>query len=143
MAIKDLSRCHPYMQKKVVAILDDVNGNKYLPKGLKAILWETARSLEQQKKNVAKGVSFTLKSKHLIDPKTGYCYAADIIFEFNGNPTWNPPKLINGKNPWDLVTSSAEAHGLKRLYKNNVVWDMPHVEMTEEAINYARTTAKY
>jgi hypothetical protein len=143
VAINDLSRCHPILQPKVAAILRDVNGHRFMPKGLRAILWETARSVEQQRIYFKRGTSKTMNSKHLIDKATGYCYAADIIFEWNGNPTWNPVQLTNGKNPWDLITSSAETHGLKRLKnKKGIVWDMPHVELTEEAIKYARLITK-
>lgn len=46
---------------------------------------EGRRSLAQQKKNVAKGVSKTLKSKHL----TGH--AVDLIPLISGRPTWSWP----------------------------------------------------
>jgi len=46
---------------------------------------EGRRSLEQQKKNVAKGVSKTLKSKHL----TGH--AVDIVPLVDGKVSWSWP----------------------------------------------------
>ena len=40
---------------------------------------ETVRTIEQQKINVAKGVSKTMKSKHIpTSNKSGYCEAVDI-----------------------------------------------------------------
>lgn len=49
------------------------------------MILEGRRSLEQQKKNIENGVSWTLKSKHL----TGH--ALDVIPLVEGKPTWSWP----------------------------------------------------
>ena len=49
---------------------------------------EGVRSLEQQKQNVAKGVSQTMNSKHLLQ-KDGFAHAVDLA------------PLVDGKIPWD------------------------------------------
>lgn len=54
------------------------------------VLGETLRSLGQQKKNVVAGVSWTLKSRHLLAPD-GLVYAVDIMPSVNGKASWSWP----------------------------------------------------
>lgn len=49
---------------------------------------ETKRSVAQQAKNIAKGVSWTMHSRHIQAPD-GYVYAADIMPVVNGKASWN------------------------------------------------------
>ncbi|MBI4921848.1 MAG: M15 family metallopeptidase [Devosia nanyangense] len=51
---------------------------------------ETARSVAQQQKNVAAGVSWTMKSRHIKAPD-GRVYAADLIPLVDGKATWSWP----------------------------------------------------
>jgi peptidoglycan L-alanyl-D-glutamate endopeptidase CwlK len=52
---------------------------------------ETARSLDQQKKNVANGVSHTLRSRHLVSPD-GRARAVDLLAMPDGKTvTWSWP----------------------------------------------------
>lgn len=52
---------------------------------------ETARSVEQQKKNVAKGVSWTMRSRHIVS-SDGLCRAADVVpVDAKGKPIWAWP----------------------------------------------------
>lgn len=48
---------------------------------------ETARTVEQQKKNMAKGVSWTMHSRHIIAPD-GLVYAADLLAIPKGVVVW-------------------------------------------------------
>lgn len=54
------------------------------------VVGETGRSIEQQKKNVAKGVSQTLKSRHIIG-KSGVACAVDLLATVDGKVTWAWP----------------------------------------------------
>jgi peptidoglycan L-alanyl-D-glutamate endopeptidase CwlK len=49
---------------------------------------ETSRTLQQQQQNVAKGVSRTLKSKH-IPGADGFAHAVDLAAWVNGKIDWN------------------------------------------------------
>lgn len=51
---------------------------------------ETLRTLDQQKVNVASGVSWTLTSKHLKQPD-GYAHAVDLWALVGGSVTWAWP----------------------------------------------------
>lgn len=51
---------------------------------------ETLRTLEQQKDNVAKGVSWTMDSKHLRQPD-GFSHAVDLWAIVNGQVSWAWP----------------------------------------------------
>lgn len=51
---------------------------------------ETARTVAQQKINIAKHVSWTMKSRHIPAPD-GLVYAADLIPLVNGKGTWAWP----------------------------------------------------
>lgn len=52
---------------------------------------ETTRSLAQQKKNIANGVSWTLRSRHLASPKDGLARAVDLLCLVDGKVTWSWP----------------------------------------------------
>ena len=58
-----------------------------------AVVIQGGRTLAQQKRNIAKGVSWTLNSKHL-KQKTGYYHAVDIAIIRNG-------RLINDLRYYD------------------------------------------
>ena len=51
---------------------------------------ETARSVEQQRRNVAKGVSWTMRSRHLAG-KDGLARAVDLLCLVDGKVTWSWP----------------------------------------------------
>lgn len=84
------------------------------------------RSVAQQKKNVAKGVSKTMNSKHL----TGH--AVDLIPLINGKATWSWP-------PYYKLASHIKA--IARQLKIKVTWggdwksfkDGPHWELDPKA----------
>ena len=111
-----------------------------LQEWLRELLWykdfsiiETARSIEKQKENVAKGVSKTLNSKHIVD-ESGYAKAVDIY-------PYPIPRLPNGEidsksKAWNELADA----GLKvagKLGIDNLTWggfwtslvDKPHWEI--------------
>lgn len=91
-----LGELSQYMQKKVDAVLRDLEGHGWEPN-----IAEGRRTVEQQRQKVKDKVSKTMKSKHLEGN------AADIIDKRHG---WSSscPKLF-----WIHLASSAIAHGLK------------------------------
>ena len=88
---------------------------------------ETVRTIEQQKINVAKGVSKTMKSRHIPSTnKSGLCEAFDIA-----------PYPIDWKN---IARFRQLAEHIKKVAKQlniNILWggnfktfvDMPHYEL--------------
>lgn len=55
------------------------------------MVMETSRSIEQQRINIKKGVSWTMRSRHLVSPD-GLCRAADIVpVDVKGQPLWAWP----------------------------------------------------
>lgn len=53
---------------------------------------ETSRSLEQQRINMKKGVSWTMNSRHLIRAKDIWCHAADLVpIDKDRKPIWAWP----------------------------------------------------
>lgn len=98
-------------------------------------LIESVRSLEQQKANLAKGVSKTLKSKHLARPD-GYSRAIDI-WPYPA-PRNSKGELDSNSREWDKLAMVAfycagklgfESLEWGGLWKSLV--DKPHYEMEE------------
>lgn len=89
---------------------------------------EGVRTVEQQKENVAKGVSQTMKSKHLAQPD-GYSHAVDLA------------PLVGGKVPWEDWSAFAKvAEAMKMSAKElhvRITWggdwktlkDGPHYQI--------------
>lgn len=73
-----------------------------------AVVIQGGRTLAQQKRNIAKGVSWTLNSKHL-KQKTGYYHAVDIAIIRNG-------RLINDLRYYDDFAAT-----MKTVAKGNNV----------------------
>jgi peptidoglycan L-alanyl-D-glutamate endopeptidase CwlK len=55
-------------------------------------VYEALRTIEQQKKYVSAGASWTLKSKHLKQPD-GYAHAVDLVPYVNGKLRWEWPLI--------------------------------------------------
>ncbi len=51
---------------------------------------ETTRTVEQQRRNIAKGVSWTMRSRHLASPD-GLARAVDLLCLVDGQVTWSWP----------------------------------------------------
>ena len=90
-SIINLQNVHPDLVKivKQAADLDPQAG---------AVVIQGGRTLAQQKRNIAKGVSWTLNSKHL-KQNTGYYHAVDIAIIRNG-------RLINDLRYYDDFAST-------------------------------------
>lgn len=79
---KKLLQAHPDLVKVV---------NEYLKSGTIPIkIMEVGRSLVQQKANIAKGVSWTMRSRHLVS-SDGLARAVDIVPLVDGKITWSWP----------------------------------------------------
>jgi peptidoglycan LD-endopeptidase CwlK len=76
-----LKHCHPDLVK-VVRRADAL--------GATFRVGETTRSLEQQKKNIAAGVSWTMRSRHLAS-RDGLARAVDLLCLVDGKVTWSWP----------------------------------------------------
>ncbi len=125
----DLAYLHPVLRAKVPALLADVQGH-FDPKAVQFRVFETGRSYARQVQLVAQGVSKTLHSQHLVGR------AVDIIpFVFRGGtwqPTWEALLGKEGRSWTDLLTSSATAHDLDRVYftgPHGSYPDGPHVQL--------------
>ena len=88
---------------------------------------ETVRTVEQQKINVAKGVSKTMKSRHIPSSnKSGYCEAVDIA-----------PYPINWSNKGRFITLANHIKATAKKMGIQITWggdwktlvDMPHYEL--------------
>lgn len=80
--IKRMARLHPDLKRVVLeaARITDIPFT----------VLQADRTLAEQKANVAKGVSWTLKSRHLIDKK-GLVYAVDLAPLIGGKASWSWP----------------------------------------------------
>lgn len=68
-SLKHLAEAHPDMQAimtEAIKIFD-------------CTIIDGGRTLEEQTKNVEKGFSKTMNSKHLLDPESGYALAVDVM----------------------------------------------------------------
>ena len=85
------------------------------------------RSEEEQRENIAKGVSWTMNSLHLVQPD-GYVHAIDIMVYVNGKGTWDVSyyrKVIQA-----FVRAAIELGVQVRfggLWRTTV--DAPHIEL--------------
>jgi len=88
---------------------------------------ETVRTVEQQKINVAKGVSKTMKSRHIPSTnKSGLCEAVDIA-----------PYPINWQNIGRFKTLASHIKETAKKMNINITWggdwtsfkDYPHYEL--------------
>jgi peptidoglycan LD-endopeptidase CwlK len=79
---RELVGVHPDMI--IVTVTAIIN----LPKGLDATVFDGLRTLPEQRENLRRGVSKTLKSKHL-PQADGYGHAVDIVPIINGQLAWD------------------------------------------------------
>lgn len=80
--ITRLAKAHPDL-KKIVARAADITTIPF-------VVLQADRTLAQQKANVAKGVSWTMRSRHLIGAD-GMVYAVDIAPTVGGQVSWSWP----------------------------------------------------
>lgn len=100
------------------------------------------RSVEQQKKNIAKGVSWTMNSRHIASPD-GKARAVDIAPFVNGIVSWTWEKPGANNDFFELmldVKKAAKAIGLEVEWGG--VWDRRLSQLSNdlktEVQNYAK-----
>lgn len=123
-SIKRLEQAHPLLHKLMVSAAED--------SPVQFEIGETLRTLAQQQKNVAAGVSWTMDSRHLPHPGDGFAYAVDVVCYANGKVSW----------AWPLYTKLA-AHIKQRALELgiHIVWggdwkrskDGPHYELSRQS----------
>lgn len=86
-------------RSKIEATLDHMRGHGEDPK-----IFETLRTVEQQRKKVRDGVSKTMRSYHLKKGSDGHAKAADIASKSKG---WNCSQRF-----WLLLGANAQYRGL-------------------------------
>lgn len=90
-------------------------------------IMEVARSVEQQKKNIKNGVSWTMRSRHL-PSKDGLCRAVDLVPMVDGKITWAWP-VYHRFAP--IMKAAAKELGVPIVWGGN--WkktpDGPHWEL--------------
>lgn len=80
--LKRMARAHPDLQK-IIKRAAEITSVPFT-------ILQADRTLAQQKANVAKGVSWTMRSRHLIGPD-GMVYAVDIAPLAGGKVSWSWP----------------------------------------------------
>lgn len=116
---RDMTHVNINLQRKIAAILADLL--PLLPAGWTLNVFETLRTVARQKLLVAQGFSKTMHSKHIIGQ------AVDLVWQHNGQWTWTAPRMTDGRNGWQALTSAKKAHNL-RIIK----WDLVHMELKPE-----------
>lgn len=79
--ISRIEECHPILQKLWYACAKDPDCPPF-------IIVDGARTIAEQKRNVARGASKTMRSRHL-PAKNGWSHATDIAPLVNGKLTWD------------------------------------------------------
>jgi len=102
-------------------------------------VYEGLRSLEQQRKNIAKGVSQTLDSKHLRQ-SDGFGHAVDLVPWISGHPVWD----------WDgcykiamAMDQAATTLGCSQHIRWGGAWDMTLADFGGELDAYKKATQAY
>lgn len=92
-------------------------------------VFETKRTLEQQKENVKKGVSKTLNSKHLPDKNNGIVRAMDIVPYVNGQYTWDNEYLDKIIPIFKNVANELYENEIEFGYDWTSFVDKPHIQI--------------
>jgi hypothetical protein len=116
-----LAYLDPIMRAKAIAVRDDVQAH-FDPNKVRIIIYETGRSVARQRILVRDGKSRTMNSQHLNGR------AADLVpyvlVHGRLQPTWDDLRGKDGRTVWELIKSSAAAHGLY-----TISWDGPHIQL--------------
>jgi peptidoglycan LD-endopeptidase CwlK len=127
---RELVGVHPDMI--IVTVTAIIN----LPKGLDATVFDGLRTLPEQRENLRRGVSKTLKSKHL-PQADGYGHAVDIVPIINGQLAWDSKdaatqKLIDEAfaDISDQMHAAADLHDIE-IESGYALWgwDKPHFQL--------------
>jgi peptidoglycan L-alanyl-D-glutamate endopeptidase CwlK len=94
-------------------------------------VFQTKRTLEEQKENVKNGTSKTMNSKHLPDSK-GIVRAVDIVPYVNGNNSWDM-KYFHALMPiFKAVAFSLYPDEIEFGYDWKDHWDSAHIEIKDK-----------
>ncbi len=124
---RDISRikeCHPKIQKLFFSVAADEKCPNFL-------VVDGARTVEEQRRNVAKGVSKTMRSRH-IPAKNGYSHAIDVAPFINGKLSWDwkdyypLAKII--KQHAKKLNVPIEWGGDWKTFKDGPHWQLPWKE---------------
>lgn len=116
-----LKQCHPDLAK----VIRRCAATTTVP----FMIMETGRSVAQQKKNIAKGVSQTMRSRHIVS-KDGLSRAADLVpIDAKGNAIWAWPVYYKLA---PLMKAAAKAEGVPvewggdwKSFKDGPHWQLP------------------
>lgn len=100
---------------------------------------EGLRTVEQQKRNVAKGVSKTMNSYHLPQPD-GYAYAVDLVPWIKGQLVWDWPGCYLIALAMD---EAATEQGVAENIRWGGVWDKRLIDFGGDAAAYATEVLRY
>lgn len=87
--------------------------------GIEILVYETVRTIEQQRQNVANGKSQTLRSYHLVAQALDF-----VLVDKKGNAMWNGYQTTNGKK----VISIAKKLGFESGGDWKTFKDYPHLQ---------------
>lgn len=93
-------------------------------------VFETKRTLEQQKENIRKGVSKTLNSKHIPD-KNGIVRAMDIVPYVNGSYIWSHEHLDKIIPIFKDVAKELYGNEIEFGYDWTNFIDKPHIQIRD------------
>jgi peptidoglycan L-alanyl-D-glutamate endopeptidase CwlK len=153
MPSRDIKYLHPKLREKCLQFLSECKAA-----GLEAIITSTGRTIADQEALWAQGrkplsvvnalrteagmapitevenrrkVTWTMKSKHMIDPATGFCSAFDFCLLKNGKAYWDVKISVDGDEIPDYEEAGQIAMNLGLTWGGSWVKnkDFPHCEM--------------
>lgn len=86
---------------------------------IEVLIYETIRTVEQQKKNVAKGASQTMRSYHIVGQALDF-----VLVDSKGNALWNGYKTSNAQK----IIKQAEILGFESGDRWTSFPDSPHLQ---------------
>ena len=101
------------------------------------LIVDTLRTPAEQADNIARGVSWTLNSKHLVQPD-GYGYAVDLVPYIDGQLRWEWPAIY--PIAWAVRKAALE---LDTELIWGGVWDRPMSELGDTADAIKRDVVEY
>lgn len=143
---RHLAALHPDLRRKVAAILTRMRDLGYKPR-----IYESLRTEAEQREMVRRGVSRTMRSKHLRQ-KDGYVYAVDIAGEKKAwgesaefwltlgrlalvhgcewGGLWGLPR-VRRRQLARFLTMNHERHwsDVAGMWNGGLGWDVAHVEL--------------
>ncbi len=119
-SLKELTGVHPQLVATVKRAIEITEQDFTVHDGI--------RSLEEQKRHVANGVSKTMKSKHLDG------HAVDLVPWIDGKPRWWWPQIYQIAAAMYVAAREINA---KSIYWG-AVWDRPLLDLTPPCANMSQ-----